>query len=106
MLFDNNRENIYIMTSANIADEPIIYKDNDAFERLHTIVDYFVTYNREIIAHTDDSVMYVVDEHPFFVRRSRWLCSRFLHKNSTAYTCKPREIQKQFCTGAGIILSL
>jgi len=71
MLFDNNRENIYIMTSANIADEPIIYKDNDAFERLHTIVDYFVTYNREIIAHTDDSVMYVVDEHPFFVRRSR-----------------------------------
>lgn len=71
MLFANNTKSIYIMTSANISDEPIIYKDNDAFERLRTTADYFVTYNREIISHTDDSVMYVVDQKPFFIRRSR-----------------------------------
>ncbi|MCX8123024.1 MAG: carbamoyltransferase HypF [Spirochaetes bacterium] len=71
MLFHNNTQSIYVMTSANISDEPIIYKDDDAFERLHSIADYFVTYNREILSHTDDSVMYVVDEKPYFVRRSR-----------------------------------
>ncbi len=71
MLFHNNSQSIYVMTSANISDEPIIYDDNDAFQRLHTIADYFVTYNRQILSHTDDSVMYVVDETPYFVRRSR-----------------------------------
>ena len=71
MLFANNAQSIYIMTSANISDEPIIYKDDDAFERLQTIADYFVTYNRQILSHTDDSVMYVVDQKPYFVRRSR-----------------------------------
>ncbi|MGQ9842234.1 MAG: carbamoyltransferase HypF [Spirochaetota bacterium] len=71
MLFANNGDSIYIMTSANISDEPIIYQDDDAFERLKYIADYFVTYNREIISHTDDSVMQVVDEKPFFIRRSR-----------------------------------
>lgn len=71
MLFHNNAKSIYIMTSANISDEPIIYNDNDALERLHSIADYFVTYNRQILSHTDDSVMYVVDHTPYFVRRSR-----------------------------------
>lgn len=71
MLFHNNTESIYVMTSANISDEPIIYNDDDAVKRLHTIADYFVTYNRQILSHTDDSVMYVVDEKPYFVRRSR-----------------------------------
>ncbi len=71
LLFENNPESIYIMTSANISDEPIIYNDDDAFERLNTIADYFVTYNRQIVSHTDDSVVYVVNEKPYFVRRSR-----------------------------------
>ncbi len=71
MLFSSNDESIYVMTSANISDEPIIYNDDDAFERLGTIADYFVTYNRQILSHTDDSVVYVVDEKPYFVRRSR-----------------------------------
>src|SRR5208337_1863505 len=55
----------------NVTDEPIEYRDEFVFERLGRIADYFVTYNREIIGQGDDSVRYVVDETPFFIRRSR-----------------------------------
>ncbi|MBN1497158.1 MAG: carbamoyltransferase HypF [Spirochaetes bacterium] len=60
-----------VMTSGNVSDEPIVYRDDEAFERLGRIADYFVVYNREIIGQGDDSVLYVVDETPFFIRRSR-----------------------------------
>lgn len=71
ILFSNNPDSIYVMTSANVSDEPIIYEDDDAFGQLHTIADYIAVYNREIISHTDDSVVYAVDENAFFMRRSR-----------------------------------
>jgi hydrogenase maturation protein HypF len=71
LLFSMERNMILIMTSGNLSDEPICYKDEDAFLRLKDIADYFIIYNREIISHTDDSVMFVLKETPFFIRRSR-----------------------------------
>ncbi len=71
LLFEKNPSMILVMTSGNIADEPIIYRDDDAFTRLSGIVDCFISYNREIIAQSDDSVLFVEREMPFFVRRSR-----------------------------------
>lgn len=60
-----------VMTSANTSDEPIAYKDKDAFERLGTIADYFLTHNREIHMRCDDSVARVVDGGIYPLRRSR-----------------------------------
>ncbi len=71
LLFEKNPSMILVMTSGNIADEPIIYRDEDVFTRLFGIADFFVSYNREIIAQSDDSVLFVEREMPFFVRRSR-----------------------------------
>ncbi len=66
------RENmVLVMTSGNLSEEPIAFSDDDAFNRLGHIADYFVTFNRDIIAHTDDSVIFVEDEKPNFIRRSR-----------------------------------
>lgn len=62
---------VLVMTSGNVSDEPIEYRDETVFERLGRIADYFVTYNREIIGQGDDSVLYVVDRTPYFIRRSR-----------------------------------
>jgi len=45
------------MTSVNLSNELICFKDEEVFERLGHIEDYFVTYNREIVAHSDDSVI-------------------------------------------------
>ena len=45
------------MTSANVSDEPIAYRDDDARERLDGIADLLVTHDRPIHIRTDDSVV-------------------------------------------------
>jgi hydrogenase maturation protein HypF len=60
-----------IMTSGNISDEPIAYRDDEAREQLKDIADMFLVHNREIHTRTDDSVIRVFQGNPLFLRRSR-----------------------------------
>ncbi len=60
-----------IMTSGNLSDEPQAFKDEEAFEKLKNIADYFLSYNREINIRCDDSVVRVVNNNLYPVRRSR-----------------------------------
>ncbi len=60
-----------IMTSGNVSDEPIAYKDDDACERLADIADLFLLHDRPIETRTDDSVTRAAGERPMFLRRSR-----------------------------------
>lgn len=60
-----------IMTSGNISEEPIAYKDKDALQRLSRIADAFLVHNREIQVRVDDSVSRVVEGKSFIIRRSR-----------------------------------
>ena len=60
-----------IMTSGNISDEPIAYRDDEARERLKEIADLFLVHNREIHTRADDSVIRVFRGNPLFLRRSR-----------------------------------
>jgi hydrogenase maturation protein HypF len=46
-----------VLTSGNLSDEPIAYRDEDAFERLAAIADAFLTHDRAIHIRTDDSVV-------------------------------------------------
>jgi hydrogenase maturation protein HypF len=62
---------VLVMTSANVSDEPIAYRDDDALERLARIADLFLMHDRPIETRTDDSVVRVVGERPMFLRRSR-----------------------------------
>jgi hydrogenase maturation protein HypF len=62
---------ILVMTSGNKSDEPICYKDEDAFSRLKGIADYFLTNNRPIGTRTDDSVIRNFRGREYFIRRSR-----------------------------------
>jgi hydrogenase maturation protein HypF len=71
LLFKNNENLILVMTSGNISDEPIVYKDDNLQNQLGNIADYFITYNREITSQNDDSVLYVIKNKPYFIRRSR-----------------------------------
>jgi hydrogenase maturation protein HypF len=48
-----------VLTSGNISDEPIAYRDEDAFAQLRGIADKFLTHNRAIHIRTDDSVVRV-----------------------------------------------
>ena len=60
-----------VMTSANVSDEPIAYRDDDARERLAAIADLFVTHDRPIHIRTDDSVVRSTALGPLMVRRAR-----------------------------------
>ncbi|MEA2380760.1 MAG: hydrogenase maturation protein HypF [Solirubrobacteraceae bacterium] len=61
-----------VMTSGNVADEPIVYRDADALARLASIADLFVVHDRPIHVRADDSVVRAVSRRaPVRLRRSR-----------------------------------
>ncbi len=60
-----------VLTSGNVSDEPIAYRDEDALSRLGGIADAFLTHDRPIHIRTDDSVARVHDGRPALLRRSR-----------------------------------
>ncbi|HEX2270792.1 MAG TPA: carbamoyltransferase HypF, partial [Pyrinomonadaceae bacterium] len=61
-----------VMTSGNISDEPICYRDAEALKRLNRIADYFLLHNRRIHRRTDDSIVRAEREaRSSILRRSR-----------------------------------
>jgi hydrogenase maturation protein HypF len=60
-----------VLTSGNISEEPIVFKDREAFEKFNGIADYILTYNRRIVNFADDSVGFLQDGVLRLVRRSR-----------------------------------
>jgi hydrogenase maturation protein HypF len=60
-----------VMTSGNNSDEPIAYRDGEAFEQLRDIADYFLIHDRPIHMRCDDSVVRVVRGQMYQIRRSR-----------------------------------
>lgn len=60
-----------IMTSANLTDEPIAIDNEDAFERLAAIADYFLVHNRDIYLRSDDSIVRHSAGLTRYIRRSR-----------------------------------
>lgn len=60
-----------VMTSGNVSDEPICFRDDEASHRLDTIADYFLIHDRSIHIRTDDSVVRSFNEREIVIRRSR-----------------------------------
>jgi hydrogenase maturation protein HypF len=60
-----------VMTSGNNSDEPIAYRDDEAFDQLCEIADYFLVHDREIHMRCDDTVVRTAGSRPYPIRRSR-----------------------------------
>jgi hydrogenase maturation protein HypF len=60
-----------VLTSGNVSDEPIVYADDEAGERLSPIADGFLTHDRPIETRTDDSVTRGFRGREMVIRRSR-----------------------------------
>jgi len=71
LLFEIDPKMVLVMTSGNITEEPIIYEDDAAVNGFRDIADYIISYDRDIVAQNDDSVLFVDNDIPLFVRRSR-----------------------------------
>ncbi len=67
----HHRFSALVMTSGNISEEPICIDNDDAFERLGEIADFFLTHNREIYLRSDDSIVRTSAGSVRFIRRSR-----------------------------------
>ena len=62
---------VLVMTSGNIADEPLICKNETALEKLGQVADTFLMHDREIYRQVDDSVIHFIDGQPVPLRRAR-----------------------------------
>lgn len=60
-----------VLTSGNLSDEPIAFRDDDAASRLEGVADAFLLHDREIRTRVDDSVVRVVRGRVVPLRRSR-----------------------------------
>jgi hydrogenase maturation protein HypF len=60
-----------VMTSGNVTDEPIAYRNEEALERLSGIADLCLLHDRDIVSRCDDSVATVMTGGPVVLRRSR-----------------------------------
>jgi hydrogenase maturation protein HypF len=88
-----------VMTSGNLAEEPVIHQNQVARNKLAGIVDAFLMHDRPIHRRIDDSVFTVVDEQPYPIRRARGFAPnpvRLLSSNAEVLAAGP-EMKNTFC---------
>ena len=92
-----------VMTSGNLSDEPIAFRDEDALERLAGIADAFLLHNRPIHTRCDDSVMRVFQGQPLFYRRSRGYVPRAIRLpfNVEPLLATGAELKSAVCLASG-----
>ena len=93
-----------VLTSGNVSEEPIAYRDDEALPRLGGIADAFLTHDRAIHIRTDDSVARTFRGRPMLLRRSRG----YAPEPVTVDTGFPRpvlacgaELKNTFCLAKG-----
>lgn len=70
-LFEILHTPVLVLTSGNLSDEPILISNEKAREELMAVANGIITYNRDILNRTDDSVVMVINDRRRMIRRSR-----------------------------------
>lgn len=71
LMFEHFKTNAVVLTSGNLTDEPIVIRNEHALHEFKSIANAVLTYNREIHNRADDSVLFIANEKPRLIRRSR-----------------------------------
>ena len=93
-----------VMTSGNLSDEPIAYRDDDAQARLKGLADLFLLHDRAIDARCDDSIARVIAKKPVLLRRSRGYVPRVIplaHPVDRPILAVGAHLKNTFCLAAG-----
>jgi hydrogenase maturation protein HypF len=88
---------VIVLTSGNIADEPIIIDDDTALKQLSSFTDAVITYNRDIYNRTDDSVGFATNGKQRIIRRSRGYVPAPINL--------PHNVDNLFAAGAELVAS-
>ncbi len=88
-----------VMTSGNISEEPIAIDNQDAYDRLSIIADYFLVHNRDIYLRNDDSIVQIISGKPRFIRRARGYTPMpvFLRKKFPSVLACGAELKNTIC---------
>lgn len=70
LLFDQDLD-VLVMTSANLSGLPMLYKNEEAKEKLSDMADYLLVHNRDIHLPVDDSVSRVILKEERVIRPAR-----------------------------------
>jgi len=93
-----------VMTSGNIAEEPMAYINADALKQLETVADMFLMHDRDIETRVDDSVVRVIDDAPVVLRRARGYVPRGItvkHAFHEPLLAVGAHLKNAICIGAG-----
>ena len=92
-----------VMTSANLSDRPIMYKNGEALSELQGIAEGYLLHNRDIVTRCDDSLCWVIEGREYFARRSRGYAPRPLKlgKELGALLACGAEQKASFCLSRG-----
>ena len=92
-----------VMTSANLAGQPLTYRDEDALTTLGDVAEVFLTHNREIFRPIDDSVVLTFREDATPVRRARGYAPRPIRLNK--HVCPPSDAGRRVLAVGGELKS-
>ncbi|GIV66166.1 MAG: carbamoyltransferase HypF [Bellilinea sp.] len=94
---------VLVMTSGNLSDEPIAYRDDQARRQLASLADAFLFHNREIHMRVDDSVIQSHRSKPYFIRRSRGFApdGLIIHQELPPLLAVGAELKNTFCLTRG-----
>ena len=95
-----------VATSGNLSGSPIIYTDEDALLWLTDYADFIISFDRDIVAPQDDSVLQFTKRsaHPVILRRSRGMAPNYFpvtFLNSHSILAMGAELKSAFAISAG-----
>jgi hydrogenase maturation protein HypF len=93
-----------VMTSGNLSDEPIVYRNDEALRRLAGVADLFLLHDREIVTRCDDSVARVIAGAARVIRRSRGYVPRPVPVDppfERPVLAVGAQLKNSFCLGCG-----
>ena len=103
LLFAKGRFKALVMTSGNVAEEPIAIDNSEAVARLSRLADCFLVHDRDILRRCDDSVLRVVTGRPRQLRRSRGYVPvpLVLHDEVSPVLAVGGELKNTICLATG-----
>jgi len=103
LLFEKLKTDVIILTSGNISDEPIVIDNTIAKEKLVSVSDALLEYNRDIFNRTDDSIVFVAGGKERIIRRSRGYVPNpvQLSIDAEGIFASGSELKNCFCIGKG-----